>query len=229
MDTITTDSGVSKFFGLDIDSPWTWPGYPRTPQMNSRLEPLDLSQPIQYQGNPRYYYKWLRVVIHNGSNLGNGWVKYIYLPPGTETPICLDRAIIGNFEAVSAWNLFISRPESQDCVVSIYTATSTMLVQKSSLQRAQVVELMNCQTADFPEADPAEATLIEEWPMTQGSALLDSGNVYFKIRNTGTQTQTLVSLGSFNQYDLKDVLNSPFVKTHKPFFVNWATDNGSSP
>lgn len=222
MDTTSTTS-PPKFFGMDIDSPFTWPGYPRVPTVDSNLQPLDLTRPIQYQSTPRYYYKWLRVMPSSGSR-GTGWVKFLYLPPGTETPITLDKAVTNDFEAVSAWCLFISRPDCQDCKISTYAVSTPLVVQTSTLQRAQVVELVNCQTADFPEASPDGSQLIEEWSMSQGSALLDSGNVYFKVANTGTQTQTLVSLGSFDQYDLKDILTSPMITTHRPFFLNWVNN-----
>jgi hypothetical protein len=216
--TITVE--VSKFFGLDINSPYQWPGTPPVPKWDSNGERLDQDQPIQYQSNPKYYYKWMRIIPGSGI----GWVKHIYLPPGEETPIGIDRAITNGFEAVSAWCLFIQQPESIDCVVSLYTATTRQIVTTSTLQRANLIQILNCQTADFPEADPDSATLLETWPMTQGSAILDTGNNYFSVKNTGTATQILTSLGSFDQYDLKDVLESTTVATHRPFFINWSNN-----
>lgn len=236
-DTTATNS---RFFGLDINSPYTWPGYPpmsticRGAELNNYgTTPFDTSQPIAFQGNPKFYYKWLRIIPRTNS----GWNRNIYLPAGTESPIMLDRVFMpcsgdqtgDHITDVCAWTLFISRPDNQDCVITTYDPIDPELCgiqDTSAMIRANYrpqdrVQRFNCQDGGKMELSPDNAQEVGSWSMSQGSVVFSTGNYYFKLANTGTTDQTIVTLASFNNYDLKDVLESPVVTTQRPFIVNW--------
>ena len=208
----------SAFFGLDITGVGNWPGYPEVPKRNSEGVILDTRLPIQYQGNPKAYYKWLRVIPGSGI----GWIRFLFLPPRSETPLIIDRAITDSHEAVSAWSLLIRRPESEGVRITTYTVTETLTVLDSRLQRADLRKIINCQITKFPEAIEESSTVAEVWDMTQGSALFDSGRVYFKVTNTLDIPQTLCSIASFEPRDIRDIISAKTIKTHLPYSVAWA-------
>jgi len=208
----------SAFFGLDITGVGNWPGYPEVPKKTSQGLALDPLLPIQYQGNPVPYYKWMRIIPDSGV----GWMRFLFLPPGSRTPIAIDRAINSGHESVSAWSLFIRQPESEACVITTYSVATTRVVQHSRLQRAHLKQIINCQIADYPEADEEGAEARETWSMSQGSVLFDSGYHYYQVTNTGDQPAILCSIASFEPRDIKSIITAKTVKTHRPFTMSWA-------
>jgi hypothetical protein len=171
------------------------------------------------QGNPRWYYKYLRMVLDNGT----GWQRTFYLPPRSSTPIMIDRINENTFE-VCAWSLYISRPDNQDVVIKTYDIIDPDQVQmrsSSELQRWATLRGVFCQVDSFNETAGDNVTAAEEWAMSSGSALMASGNHYFSIENRGDSYQYLSTIASFNQYDVRDVLESPVVRAHRPWSVNW--------
>ena len=208
----------SAFFGLDITGAGPWPGYPERPRETSWGDPLDPGSPIQYQGNPVPYYKWMRIIPSSGV----GWMRTLFLPPGESTPLAIDRAINSGHEAVSAWSLLIRQPECEQCVISTYKVQETRRVTKSRLQRSHLKQIINCQVTDFPEAEESTAEPLETWSMSQGSVLFDSGYHYFKIVNTSDQPQILCSIASFEPRDIKDIITARSVNAHLPYSIHWA-------
>jgi len=227
MDSTTS---TSRFFGLDINSPYTWPGHPPMPTPdNCPGAELDPGKPVAFQGNPKFYYKWMRMIPRTNS----GWNRNLYFPPGSSSPIMIDQVPGATGDPsvidVCAWTLYIAQPDNQDCMISTYDVidesklqvfdTSEILQQAYLPKNPQV--RFNCQDGSHLETDPSNVRLVEQWSMSQGSVIYASGSYYFGITNTGTSTQCIVSLSSFNNYDLKDVLESPVVTTHRPYVINW--------
>jgi hypothetical protein len=182
---------------------------------------MDPTRPMAVQGNPKWYYKYMRMVLDNGT----GWTRTFYMPPGSSTPIMIDR-INENTHEVCAWCLYISRPDNQDIQVRTFDLidpTAINVRSESQLQRQATLRGVFCQVENFNETDPENTTPAETWTMNQGSALMASGNHYFQIVNTGTTFQYLTTIASFNQYDIRNVLESPVVAAHRPWSVNWVS------
>lgn len=257
-----SDTTPSRFFGLDINSPFTWPGHPPLSRVVNMMQGLtstpptgslagdgqlcvganavnaagtDFTRPMAFQGNPKFYYKWMRMIPRTNS----GWNRNIYLPAGSTTPIMLDRVFSqGGGESgetltsICAWTLFISRPENYDCTITTYDVIDPSTVAPidttdSDMIRANyapnsAVQQFNCQDGGHLELTSENARALETWNMSQGSVVFSTGNYYFSIANNSTVDQTIVTLGSFNNYDLADVLQSPVVTTHRPFQINWS-------
>jgi len=216
---MTTTS--THFFGLDINSSSVWPGQPPIPEVDALGRPMDTSLPMAVQGNPKWYYKYMRMVLDNGT----GWTRTFYMPPGTSTPIMIDR-INENVHEVCAWSLYVSRPENSNLQIRTFELidpTAINLRTDSQLQRYATLRGVFCQVDQFNETDPENTTVAETWNMRQGSALMASGNHYFQIVNTGTTMQYLTTIASYNQYDIRNVLESPVVTAHRPWTVTWVS------
>jgi hypothetical protein len=213
---------MSKFLGVTIDSPYTWPTTPVCPTVDLNGTALDVAQPISSQGNPKWYYKWLRFIP--ASNLG--WNRNFYLPPGASTPIMTDQAYNNGYRETCAWTLYISRPEVSACVVTTYDVidpSQVVLSTTSTLQRPDMTPNIYCQYGLFPELDPSNATASESWAMTEGSMVFPSGNVYYSVTNTGTEPVCLVTLSSFSNADLLELLAAPTVTASRPVNFTWRT------
>ena len=210
--TTTATSSTVVFFGLDVQDRWPWPGHPPWPDTDATRQPMDRTQPLAVRTNPKYYYKYLRLT--DLSSKGEGWSRTFYMPPGTETPIMLDRINEGDM-GVCAWTLFFARPDNGDLQVTTYRVDDPSLltrVNDSSLQRMDQGVGIHCQVDAYPEAAPQAVSTSAQWTMNMGSCIVDTGAHYFSVRNTGTTTQYLVSIASFNAGDIRALMSSPSIK-----------------
>ena len=212
MTTTATTASTVVFFGVSIEDRWTWPGHPPWPDTDASRQPMDQSQPLSVRTNPKYYYKYLRLT--DLSSKGEGWSRTFYMPPGTSTPIMLDR-INDSALGVCAWTLFFSRPDNQDLQITTYRVDEPDLLTRvtdSSLQRMDQGVGIHCRVDDYPEAPPHAVSTSAQWNMSMGSCLMDSGKHYYSITNTGTSAQYLVTIASFNAVDIRAVMASPVVR-----------------
>ena len=210
--TATSTASNIAFYGVSIEDRWPWPGNPPWPLTDANRQPMDRSTPLAIRTNPKYYYKYLRLTDLIGKK--EGWSRAFYLPPGSETPIMLDRVNEGDM-GVCAWTLFFSRPDNPDVQISTYRVDDPSLltrVTNSSLQRMDQGVGIQCQIDDYPEAAPEAVTTSAQWTMRMGSCLVDTGSHYYGIRNTGTTTQVLICMASFNAEDIRTVMSSPVVR-----------------
>jgi hypothetical protein len=214
---------MSRFLGLTVNSPSRFPTTPERPAVDLNGVLLDPLLPVSSQGNPRWYYKWLRMIPTQ--NLG--WNRNFYLPPGASTPIMIDQSMINGYKETCAWCMYIAQPELDAVTITLYDLidpTITRSVSTSQLQRPDVIPTvkgMFCQIDNFPEQEDSNAVAVESWNMTQGSAVLHSGQHYYQITNTGTTAVCLVTLSSFSHGDLSDLLAAPTVTAHRAVNYNW--------
>jgi hypothetical protein len=211
---------MSKFLGVTIDSPYAYPENPVIRTEDLQGQTLDPNQPISSQGNPKWYYKRLRMIP--SSNMG--WNRNFYLPPGASTPIMIDQAYNNGYKETCAWTLYISRPDVSACVVNIYDVVDSeqvVISTTSTLQRPDMTPNIYCQYGEFPELEPTNATFLESWSMSAGSMVFPSGQVYYSVTNTGTEPVCLVTLSSFSNTDLRDLLDSPVVTASRSLNFTW--------
>jgi hypothetical protein len=210
--TTTATTSTVVFFGISVEDRFTWPGHPPWPVTDANQQPMDQSQPLAVRTNPKYYYKYLRLT--DLSAKGEGWSRTFYMPPGTSTPIMLDRINDGDM-GVAAWTLFFARPDNRDLQIKTYRVDDPSLltrVSDSSLQRMDQGIGIQCRVDDYPEAHPDAVTTSAQWTMGLGSCLMDTGSHYYSITNTGTTAQYLVTIASFNAVDIRAVMASPVVR-----------------
>ena len=212
---------MSRFLGLTINSNTRFPTAPDRPTEDLKGVPLDPNLPISAQGNPRWYYKWLRMIPSQNV----GWNRNFYLPPGASTPIMIDQSWINGYRETCAWCLYIAQPELESVTITLYDLidpTVTRNVNTSTLQRPDVIPSMYCQIDNFPEQEESNAVPVESWSMSQGSVVLSSGEHYYRITNEGSEPVCLVTLSSFSHTDLTDLLSSPTVTPSRTVNFGWS-------
>lgn len=207
-DFASTTSTVA-FYGVAIQDRWPWPGHTPWPLTDRAGQPMDQSQPLTLLTNPKFYYKYLR--LRDLHSISEGWSRTFYMPPGTTTPLLLDR-LNGGYLGVCAWTLFFARPENTNLVIRLHSVTDESqltLLSDSPLQRISNDRGIMCSWNEF---DNQGIDTRAEWSMSQGSCLADTGANYFTVTNTGTTTQYLVTLASFNPRDISQIMESPVVR-----------------
>lgn len=211
---------MSRFLGLTVNSTTRFPSAPERPTVDLKGVALDPLLPISAQGNPRWYYKWLRMIPTQNV----GWNRNFYLPPGASTPIMIDQSWINGYKETCAWCMYIAQPDVSDVTITLYDLidpTVTRNVNTSTLQRPDVIPSMYCQIDNFPEQELSNVVAVESWNMAQGSVVLSSGQHYYQITNTGTTAVCLVTLSSFSHTDLTDLLAAPTVTASRAVNFTW--------
>jgi hypothetical protein len=211
---------MSRFLGLTVDSRYPFPEPVARPLADQQGNPLDPLQPVVTQTNPRWYFKWLRMI----PSRDYCWNRTFYLPPGTRCPITLDRAEVNGWTETAAWTLYIARPENASLVLNTYDLVDPnqyQLTSNSSLQRSHTTPNLYCQIDNYPEQSLDNVTLVESWPMSRGNMIYRSGNYWYDIENTGTEPAVLVTIASFLSADLQGLLESPIVSPNSTVTYAW--------
>lgn len=207
-----TDTTI-VFQPVEIRAQTAWPGTPVRPinVVSPDGSQLSRSEPVHALINPRWYFKWMRVIIEQM------WARVFHIPAGTTTLISKDSCGASLVNAAE-WGLFISRPEAENLVVNAYTVLDPRNVYPDPRGIQMYTDprcIETCRTQMWATVEAGHATQLESWSMRQGSMVFDSGHVFYSIANTGTTDQSLVVLNSRRRQDITDILDDPNTLIHR--------------
>ena len=190
-----------------INSRTAWPGTPTRPTNVQGPDglPLSRTEPVHALINPKWYFKWMRVIIEQM------WARVFHIPAGVTTLISKDSCGASLINAAE-WGLFIARPEANGLQVKAYTVLDAKNVYPDPRGIQMYTDprcIETCRTQMWATVEDGHATHMDTWNMTQGSMVFDSGHIFYSITNTSTQDCSLIVLNSRKRQDIADILDDP--------------------
>ncbi len=203
----TGTSTTVVFQPVEIRAQTAWPGTPTRPLnvQSADGSQLSRSEPVHALINPRWYFKWMRVIIEQM------WARVFHIPAGVTTLISKDSCGASLVNAAE-WGLFIARPENQNLQVRAYSVLDPRNVYPDPRGIQMYTDprcIETCRSQMWATVEANHAVELDTCNMAQGSMVFDSGHVFYSIANTGTSDQSIIVLNSRRRQDISDILDDP--------------------